>query len=57
MRPLSRRRFLGVAASAAIVGAPRGGALEKVLAIRSDHSPFFSHPAALERTLPTIARA
>jgi len=30
---------------------------EKVFAIRSDHSPFLSHPAALVRTLLRIARA
>lgn len=30
---------------------------EKVLSIRSDHSPFFSHPAALLRVLGVIARA
>ncbi len=30
---------------------------ERVLSIRSDHSPFFSHPAALMRALGAIARA
>lgn len=30
---------------------------ERVFAIRSDHSPFFSRPAALVRILETIARA
>jgi pimeloyl-ACP methyl ester carboxylesterase len=30
---------------------------ERVLAIRSDHSPFFSHPSALVRALATIVRA
>jgi pimeloyl-ACP methyl ester carboxylesterase len=30
---------------------------ERVLSIRSDHSPFFSHPAALARAFQTIARA
>jgi pimeloyl-ACP methyl ester carboxylesterase len=30
---------------------------EKVLSLRSDHSPFLSHPAALLRALAAIARA
>ncbi len=30
---------------------------ERVLAIRSDHSPFFSHPTALARALHAVARA
>jgi hypothetical protein len=30
---------------------------EQVLSLRSDHSPFLSHPAALLRALGSIARA